>query len=50
VGVEWINAAEDRDKWRAGVNTARNVMGYIIFGKLLVLLLKEELCVVELVS
>jgi hypothetical protein len=42
VGVDWVNRAEDRDKWRADVNTARNVTGYVIFGMCLVLLLKKN--------
>jgi len=42
VSVDWINPAEDRDKWRAVVSTARNVTGYIAFGKYLVLLLKKN--------
>ena len=42
LGVDWINPAEDRDKWRAVVNTARNVTGYIIFGKFLILLLTKN--------
>jgi hypothetical protein len=30
-GMDWIDLAQDRDQWRALVNTVRNYVGFDIF-------------------
>jgi hypothetical protein len=34
-GVDWIDVAQDRDKWRARVNTVMNLRGSIKYWEVL---------------
>jgi hypothetical protein len=34
-GIDWIDLAQDRDRWRVVVNTVTNLRGSIKFGEFL---------------